>query len=158
MKEEYKEWVITYNERSFENKFQATKKDGDKTLTSDNLSDMKKKINTYKKGNFRRIPCFIKAWNSYDPGNITSIAKQTSNNRVDEFWVSIQKENGSHDYREKKWFDSAKIYHRNDKNTAIITKIEELEKQIKELTDQISEQEELLGKITNIDIQNGEQK
>ena len=143
----YKNWEIAYKERAT-NKFEATK--DSITITAPSLSEMKKKIDTHKKQEFKRLPCYIERFNNLQSAEITSIAEETSDGDISSVWLSITSENGNK-YREKAWMSSRKLYHTNSE---ILEEIKDLKKQASELESEINQYITQLTKVTNEDIKN----
>lgn len=152
MEEIYKDWKIEYKEGSMIEEFEATK-DGI-IIHAESLSKIKKRIDTRKKQEFKRMPCYANKYGDISNAEITSIAMERSDGTIAEVWLSIKEDNGEHKYREKKSLSYTELYFQNEKNKEIIKKIRELKVEIKKLESQVKKHTTQFDKITAYDIKN----
>ena len=145
MEEKYKDWKIEYKEDFYgtRKEFIATK--GSVTLKSGSLHEIRKKADTYKKKNFKRIPCYY----NYKESEITSIAEYDRNNNIREVWVSypdpfaVNKRT-----RCKAHLGYGNLLKRTDENKKLIDAITKLEVEQRKIANKISTKTDELDKIT----------
>lgn len=151
MDEKYKGWIIQYIENR-KNQFIAKKEEH--ILSSNSLSDLKQKIDNYKKKNFERIPFFQEGghWYTSDrkhfyKGEITSIAEETAYGDIKAVWISVEDEKGKK-HRSKEHLTFIPFYKQTEHNQKIIDKIHNINRQIKNLVKKRETEIKSLEKMT----------